>query len=300
MLVQEFWDLTHQTWEFGPTLPIRRNLDGTVVRGITWEWKELQALMNEDVEVEHPPGIVEDRGRGTLIKNLTSQGKLLQYWARTQEKIEGGIFRPGELQGVGWNIEYWMDLSLRLIPDAQSEDYPRALKDLCILRIREISNGAAQWFEGLGDDFRIENRYLFNSVRVWFCPTAAFGRRIKRPMAEDPSPKDKWYSANGIVALTFLLLEEVHGGPQVLFGPDAQLQERYVDEEVQGGKIALIAFKQMRARKPPNYLDRMQSTFSKQVAYNQRVLEAESQIAGINCDVPRFLEDMSTDEPVFV
>jgi hypothetical protein len=44
----------------------------------------------------------------------------------------------------------------------------------------------------------------------------------------------------------------------------------------------------------------MQSTFSKQVAYNQRVLEPESQIAGINCDVPHFLEDMNVDEPVFV
>jgi hypothetical protein len=44
----------------------------------------------------------------------------------------------------------------------------------------------------------------------------------------------------------------------------------------------------------------MQSTFSKQVAYNQRVLEAEKEIAGINCDVPHFLEDMSVDEPVFV
>jgi hypothetical protein len=44
----------------------------------------------------------------------------------------------------------------------------------------------------------------------------------------------------------------------------------------------------------------MQSTFSKQVAYNQRVLEAESQIAGINCDVRHFLEDMSIDEPVSV
>jgi hypothetical protein len=71
------------------------------------------------------------------------------------------------------------------------------------------------------------------------------------------------------MAFTFPLLEEVHDEPYTLFGPEAQLQEPYVDEEVQGGKIALIAFKQMRAKKPPNYLDRMQSTSSKQVAYNQ-------------------------------
>jgi hypothetical protein len=44
----------------------------------------------------------------------------------------------------------------------------------------------------------------------------------------------------------------------------------------------------------------MQSTFSKQVAYNQRVIDAEQSIAGINCGVPHFLEDMTADEPVFV
>jgi hypothetical protein len=115
-----------------------------------------------------------------------------------------------------------------------------------------------------------------------------------------PSPRDKWYSATALMAFTFPLVEEVHDEPQILFGPESQLQERYVDEEVQGGKIALIAFEQMRAQKSPNYLDRMQSTFSKQVAYNRRVLEAESEIAGINCNVPHFLDDMSIDEPVFV
>jgi hypothetical protein len=44
----------------------------------------------------------------------------------------------------------------------------------------------------------------------------------------------------------------------------------------------------------------MQSTFSKQVAYNQRVIDAEQSIAGINCGVPHFLEDLTADEPVFV
>jgi hypothetical protein len=135
--------------------------------------------------------IIEDRGRGTLIRNLTSQGKLLQYWARTQSKIEVGIFLPGESQGVPWNVEYWMNLSLQLLPDAQPEDYPLVLKNLCIQRLHEFSNGVAQFFEGLGDQFRIETRYLFNSVRVWLCPIGAFGTRVKCPMPEDPSPRDK-------------------------------------------------------------------------------------------------------------
>jgi hypothetical protein len=96
------------------------------------------------------------------------------------------------------------------------------------------------------------------------------------------------------------LVEKVHHEPTIYFGPESSLQERYDDEEVQGGKIALIAFKQRRVQKPPNGLDRMQSTFSKQVAYNQRILAAESEIAGYNCDIPHFFEDMTIEEPVYV
>jgi hypothetical protein len=74
------------------------------------------------------------------------------------------------------------------------------------------------------------------------------------------------------------------------------------DEEVQGGKISLIAFKQMRAQKPRNGLDRMQSAFLKQVAYNQRVIEAEDEVAGINCDIADFLSEMTLnpEEPVII
>jgi hypothetical protein len=80
--------LTQQTWEFGPTLPVRRNIDGTVVHGITFEWRELQALIAKDKKIKHTPKIVEERGRGTLIRNIKSQGKLLQYWARSHANIE--------------------------------------------------------------------------------------------------------------------------------------------------------------------------------------------------------------------
>jgi hypothetical protein len=45
--------------------------------------------------------------------------------------------------------------------------YPLVLKNLCVQRLHEFSNGVAQFFEGIGDDqFRVETRYLFNSVRV--------------------------------------------------------------------------------------------------------------------------------------
>jgi hypothetical protein len=83
--------------------------------------------------------------------------------------------------------------------------------------------------------------------------------------------------------------------PTILFGPGSRLQKRYVDPGVQGGKIALIAFEHLRAQKPPNGLDRTQSIFLKQVAHNQRVIEAEEEVAALNCDVADFLLDMSLD-----
>jgi hypothetical protein len=94
----------------------------------------------------------------------------------------------------------------------------------------------------LGDDFRVETRYLYNNLRVWFCPTAVFGDRVKRPLAEDPIPKDKWYSCSDLMVFSSPPLAVVNEEPAILFGPDSHLQERYVDPEVQGGKIALIAF----------------------------------------------------------
>jgi hypothetical protein len=86
----------------------------------------------------------------------------------------------------------------------------------------------------------------------------------------------------------------------ILFG--GRVQERYLDPEVQGGKIALIATDNNKVQKPPNSLDRMHASLPKQVAYNQRVLSAENEIAGINCGVGEFLSQMRADpdEPVGV
>jgi hypothetical protein len=150
--------------------------------------------------------------------------------------MEVGVFLPADIEGDPWNLEYWMSLSLQLIPDAQPEDYASILRNLCIEKISEFSGRTAQWLDGI-DDYRIETRYLFNSVRFWLCPKGAYGSRVKRPMAEDPSPRDKWHLANDVMAFTFPLLDEVHDAPQRLFGQEAQFQEGYADEEVQGGKV---------------------------------------------------------------
>jgi hypothetical protein len=69
----------------------------------------------------------------------------------------------------------------------------------------------------------------------------------------------------------------------------------YDDPEVQGGKIAPIETNNQLVQKPPNSLDRLTSTYQKQVAYNQRILKAEDEIAGINSDVADFLAGMTMD-----
>jgi hypothetical protein len=248
--------------------------------------------MAADEKLDPPPKILEERGRGTKIKNQTSQGKLLRYWAWAQTPIEVGVYFPE----ANWKIEYWMSIVLPKVEnEADPTVYLLALKEMWMIKLRGISNGVAQTLETFGNDFGVEVRYLFNSLRVWFVPIPSFNAGIKRPLAEEPTPKDKWYSPSDLMVFSAPPIDQVREEPTILFGPGCTLQERYPYPEVQGGKIALIAFKQMRAQKPPNCLDRMQSTYLKQVAYNQRVMEAEDGIAGINCDASHFLGDMAFD-----
>jgi hypothetical protein len=96
--------------------------------------------------------------------------------------------------------------------------------------------------------------------------------------------------------------DQIHEEPRIIFGPGRYPQERYPDPEVQGGRIALIAFKHDRVQKPPNFLDRMNSRYLKQVAYNDRIIDAEKEIAAINCDAAQFLDEMTLDpeEQVFI
>jgi hypothetical protein len=81
---------------------------------------------------------------------------------------------------------------------------------------------------------------------------------------------------------------------------DGVLQERYDDPEVQGGKIALIETNNQLVQKPPNCLDRMTTRKRKQVAYHERDLQAEDEVAGINCDVADFLSGMTSTGTVTV
>jgi hypothetical protein len=140
-------------------------------------------------------------------------------------------------------------------------------------------------------------RYVMNSIRIWFIPQVTFNEGWTRPFAEEPCAKDKWYSETDLMAFTIPTIpdEAIGNIPNQIFGPEHFLQERYDDPEVQGGKIALIAVRQIRVQKPPSLLDHMNSRYLKQVGYNSRIIQAEKEIAAINADIPGFLSQMNLD-----
>jgi hypothetical protein len=294
MLAWEFHALTQRQWNFYPKDGYRRLLDGTIAHKVTTDFNEFQAFRAHEELLMPPARILEERGRGTVIANLTDQGKLLQYSAWLQQQIEVGILFPDEKH----KIEYWMPIALQPVPDDDDPlTYVRILKDLWMERLRRISPGVAQNLALLGDDFGFRVRYAFNGLRIWFPPNPTIQAGMNRPLAEEPYSRDKWYSTSDIMEFTFPTLpdSQIKEEPTILFGPGSLLQERYDDPEVQRGKIVPIAFKQNKVQKPPNSLDRMHSTYLKQVAYNDRVIEAEKEVSSINCDVAYFLSGMSFD-----
>jgi hypothetical protein len=268
-------------------------IDGTAVHNVTTKISEFHAVLALDEMIVPPPKILEERGRGTEIHSIADQAKLLQYWAWSQQEIEVGVMVP-ETKHV---LEYWMFLKLQPLPgDEEPYTYHHELHRLWLEKLRQTSPTVAQHLETLGNDLGMRMRYFYNSLRVWFAPNASIDAGINRSLAEDPVSKDKWISHDMIVfSHPTLRDDQVKETPTALFGPGSYLQERYDDPEVQGGKLALIATKQHLAQKPPNFLDRMQSTFLKQLAYNQRVLNAEKEVAGINCDIAEFLSEISID-----
>jgi hypothetical protein len=133
-------------------------------------------------------------------------------------------------------------------------------------------------------------------LQIWFTP-ADF--KDWKPLLESPLVRDKWVTDDAY-ALSYPTVadEQARKSAELLF--NGVFQERYDDPEVQGGKIALIAANSKTVQKPPNCLDRMTSRFLKQVAYNERVLRAEDEIATINCDIADFFSGMSSSGTITV
>jgi hypothetical protein len=94
---------------------------------------------------------------------VEDQGKLLQYWAHSENPMEVGVLIPTERL----KIEYWMNITLQPVPEVDDPTiYLRVIQALWLERLREVSRGLAQSIETLGDNFRYQIRYVFNGIRI--------------------------------------------------------------------------------------------------------------------------------------
>jgi hypothetical protein len=274
-MIHDDFSYLNETWDIYPAQACRRLIDGTIVHNCTTDYRTGQLLRAAAETVDPPANVIEDRGRGSEINSVSDQGKLLQYLSWAQLPLDVGVIFPTQ---DGRTYEFWMELVIQHEPD-DGEDplfYLRVIKAQWLERLMQDSPYVARALERIGEDFGAKMRYCFNRVRVWFVPNGAVTVGFKSPLAEASIPKDKWYSPSDLMAFSIPPLpdDQIGNLPSLLCGPGAFKQDRYVDPEVQGGRIALIAIKQMRAQKPLNFLDRMQSTYMKQVAFNQRIIAA--------------------------
>jgi hypothetical protein len=315
MLAQRFWTLTHNEWNLYPQGSSRRCIDGTIVHETSTDPNSFHKSMAVD-RIDTPPvKIQKDQGRGTAINSTEDHARLLQYWAWARQEIAVGV----ALNLDNHSAEYWLKLVLDPLEDDDGgRAYPLALEQLWLARLRQMFPQVAAACESVGTYFGYQMRYQGNVLKVWYAPNAHIEAGLNQPLAEIPTVKDKWIHQELIphpeaedewltietVVLTYppMKVRFTMNSAKILFGPQARLQERYPDPEAQGGKIALIASNNNIVQKPPNSLDRMHASLPKQVAYNQRVLSAEDEIAGINCDVAEFLSQLSPNpgEPVIV
>jgi hypothetical protein len=130
------------------------------------------------------------------------------------------------------------------------------LKALWMERLTEISEGLVQNIETLlGDNFKVQMRYVFNDPRVWFVPTPTYQEGITRPFAEEPRPKDKWVSPSDIMAFTIPTLpdDQIRETPTIIFGAGHRLQEMTEDQKRYariGKKKATASQKALAVQKP--------------------------------------------------
>jgi hypothetical protein len=156
----------------------------------------------------------------------------------------------------------------------------------------------AQYFQGANIDYVFRMRYQANKLRM------RFARRDQTiadmvPLPEAPVPKDRWISPGADVISHPPFPNEVsesHAG--LLFSGVAQ-GIRAPNPEIPGGHIALIATNNNGVQAPPNSRDRMHACLQNPVAFNQRILKNEEEVAGINADLVDFLQEMRISSPLF-
>jgi hypothetical protein len=103
MLADEFWHLTHNTWNMFPEPSTERDLDGTIVHKTSQNADRFHKSLPLD-QIDVPPvKIQEDNGRGTAINHAEEHSRLMQYWAWSQQPVRVGI----GLNINNYPCEYW-------------------------------------------------------------------------------------------------------------------------------------------------------------------------------------------------
>jgi hypothetical protein len=125
----------------------------------------------------------------------------------------------------GRTYEFWMEMTLQPEPDDGDDPlfYLRIIKAHWMERMKHESPYVAQSLEKVGDDFGVKMKYGFNEIRIWCVPSVSLAAGFKQSLAEEPIPKDKWYSPSDLMAFSVPPLpdEEIGNLPSRLFGPGA-------------------------------------------------------------------------------
>jgi hypothetical protein len=295
MLATELWTLTQNEWQIYPKQAHETRADGTVCNDTFGTTDEFQQMCIHEFAVILEKYLIA-AFRGSSINSQLDRGRLLQYFAWSGQVIENGIAFSVD----NYHIEFWFNVTLQPDPDdANLEVYTWALKNLWFERLQETAPQLAVQIQAANvTEYRFEMRYVGNRLRVWFVP-AHPDYATWKPLIESPLPRDKWITHNAF-ALSYPPCPDRHSKTSVEVLFKGILQERYDDPEVQGGKIALIAANSKTVQKPPNCLDRMNARKLKQVAYNERVSQAEDEVSGINCYIADFLSGMSSTATITV
>jgi hypothetical protein len=128
MIYDDFMFLTGNTWKIYPALAYRRLNDGTIVHNCVSDFQESQLIRSEHTQLEHPPRIIEDRGRGSEILSPEDQGKLMQYWAWSQLPLDVGVIFPTRDHRT---YEFWFETRLQPMPeDNDNFFYFRVVKEI--------------------------------------------------------------------------------------------------------------------------------------------------------------------------
>jgi hypothetical protein len=99
---------------------------------------------------------------------------------------------------------------------------------------------------------------------------------------------DRWISPEAeVISYPPIPNEQSEAHAEMLFSGVSH-GVRAPNPEIPGGHIAHIATNNNGVQTPPNSLDRMHACPQKQVAFNQRILKSEEEVAGISADLADF------------